>query len=126
MLDSLPANDKSFSRLLGEVPYLPESMMRLLVDLCSENYPGQYGRDGDRVTQGLGAVWSLILGRPPNRQACLDIALKVYDHQMFCPDDFLLSLSLCSCLRRYHKGHHRATFLGVERVLEERFNKRAF
>ncbi|XP_016458952.1 uncharacterized protein LOC107782573 isoform X2 [Nicotiana tabacum] len=80
LLDSLPANDKSFSRLLGEVPYLPESMMKLLVDLCSENYLGQYGRDGDRVTQGLGAVWSLILGRPPNRQACLDIALKCAIH----------------------------------------------
>ncbi|CAN4092268.1 unnamed protein product [Withania somnifera] len=80
LLDSLPANDKSFSRLLGEVPYLPESVMRLLVDLCSENYLGRDGCDGDRVTQGLGAVWSLILGRPPNRQACLDIALKCAIH----------------------------------------------
>lgn len=80
LLDSLPANDKSFSRLLGEVPYLPESVMRLLVDLCSENYLGNDGRDGDRVTQGLGVVWSLILGRPPNRQACLDIALKCAIH----------------------------------------------
>lgn len=80
LLDSLPANDKSFSRLLGEVPYLPESVMKLLVDLCSENYLGKDGRDGDRVTQGLGAVWSLILGRPPNRQACLDIALKCAIH----------------------------------------------
>nr|GMD96462.1 Symplekin like [Ipomoea batatas] len=77
LLDTLPATDKSFSRLLSEVPYLPESAMRLLVDLCSENYSGKDGRDGDRVTQGLGAVWGLILGRPPNRQACLDIALKV-------------------------------------------------
>ncbi|MCD9558829.1 hypothetical protein HAX54_016455 [Datura stramonium] len=80
LLDSLPANDKSFSRLLGEVPYLPESVMRLLVDLCTENYLGRDGRDGDRVTQGLGAVWSLILGRPPNRQSCLDIALKCAIH----------------------------------------------
>ncbi|KAK4353272.1 hypothetical protein RND71_028790 [Anisodus tanguticus] len=80
LLDCLPANDKSFSRLLGEVPYLPESVMRLLVDLCSENYVGKDGRDGDRVTQGLGAIWSLILGRPPNRQACLDIALKCAIH----------------------------------------------
>ncbi|PHU20573.1 hypothetical protein BC332_11724 [Capsicum chinense] len=80
LLDSLPANDKSFSRLLNEVPYLPESVMRLLLDLCSENYLGRDGRDGDRVTQGLGAVWSLILGRPPNRQACLDIALKCAIH----------------------------------------------
>ncbi|XP_060199139.1 uncharacterized protein LOC132627680 isoform X1 [Lycium barbarum] len=80
LLDSLPAHDKSFSRLLGEVPYLPDSVMRLLVDLCSENYLGKDGRDGDRVTQGLGAVWSLILGRPPNRQSCLDIALKCAIH----------------------------------------------
>nr|GME14814.1 Symplekin like [Ipomoea batatas]GME21007.1 Symplekin like [Ipomoea batatas] len=80
LLDTLPATDKSFSRLLSEVPYLPESAMRLLVDLCSENYSGKDGRDGDRVTQGLGAVWGLILGRPPNRQACLDIALKCAVH----------------------------------------------
>lgn len=33
--------------------------------------------DGDRVAQGLGTVWSLILGRPPLRPVCLDIALKV-------------------------------------------------
>jgi hypothetical protein len=33
--------------------------------------------DGDRVTQGLGTVWSLILGRPPLRHVCLDIVLKV-------------------------------------------------
>lgn len=33
--------------------------------------------DGDRVTQGLGTVWNLILGRPPLRHVCLDIALKV-------------------------------------------------
>lgn len=120
MLDSLPANDKSFSRLLGEVPYLPESVMRLIVDLCSDNYLGNDGRDGDRVTQGLGAVWSLILGRPPNRQACMDIALKVYGHQIF-GDDVLHSLYVIagiSCLRSA-----KATLLGVDRVLEERVNK---
>lgn len=33
--------------------------------------------DGDRVTQGLGTVWNLILGRPPLRDLCLDIVLKV-------------------------------------------------
>lgn len=32
---------------------------------------------GDRITQGLGTVWSLILGRPSARMSCLDIALKV-------------------------------------------------
>ncbi|VFQ92229.1 unnamed protein product [Cuscuta campestris] len=80
ILDTLPATDKSFGRLLSDVPYLPASVMRLLNDLCSENYLGKDGRDGDRVTQGLGAVWGLILGRPPNREACLDIALKCAVH----------------------------------------------
>lgn len=78
MLDALPATDKSFSRLLGEVPLLPDSALELLDNLCYSDYQhGKDGHDGDRVTQGLGAVWSLILGRPLNRQACLDIALKV-------------------------------------------------
>lgn len=77
MLDSLPATDKSFSRLLGEVPSLTDSVMKLLHDLCCEKYLGKDTTGGDRVTQGLGAVWSLILGRPLNRQACLDIALNV-------------------------------------------------
>ncbi|CAH9076996.1 unnamed protein product [Cuscuta epithymum] len=80
LLDTLPATDKSFGRLLSEVPYLPDSVMRLLADLCSERYLGKDVRDGDRVTQGLGAVWGLILGRPPNRLACLDIALKCAVH----------------------------------------------
>lgn len=78
MLETLPATDKSFSRLLGEVPFLPDSALKLLDDVCCSAHDfGKDGRDGDRVTQGLGAVWSLILGRPLNRQACLDIALKV-------------------------------------------------
>ena len=80
MLDALPASDKSFSRLLGEVPILPDSSLKLLGDLCSSDVTDQHGkdiRDVERVTQGLGAVWSLILGRPKYRQACLDIALKV-------------------------------------------------
>lgn len=81
LLDALPATDKSFSRLLGEVPFLPDSALKLLDNLCYSNYHcGKDSRDGDRVTQGLGAVWSLILGRPLNRQACLDIALKCAVH----------------------------------------------
>lgn len=54
--------------------------MKLLDDLCYGDVLDSRGkevRDGERVTQGLGAVWGLILGRPNNRQACLDIALKV-------------------------------------------------
>ncbi|KAK9290954.1 hypothetical protein L1049_009134 [Liquidambar formosana] len=79
--DSFPASDKSLSRLLGEVPYLPKSIFKLLGCLCS---PGNSDRDekelqsGDRVTQGLSAVWSLILLRPPIREACLKIALQVH------------------------------------------------
>ena len=80
MLDSLPASDKSFSRFLGEAPILPESAFKLLEDLCQlcgyENHTKD-ASDGDRITQGLGAVWSLLLGRPLYRQACLDIVLKV-------------------------------------------------
>ncbi|CAM8883398.1 unnamed protein product [Rhodiola kirilowii] len=83
LLESLPASDKAFCRLLGEVPLLPDSTMKLLDDLCCSAIMDQSGiiaRDGDRVTQGLGAVWSLILGRPPYREACLNIALKCAVH----------------------------------------------
>ncbi|KAL0338187.1 UNVERIFIED_CONTAM: Symplekin [Sesamum angustifolium] len=37
---------------------------------------------GDRVTQGLSTVWSLILTRPPIRDACLKIALKSAVHHL--------------------------------------------
>ncbi|XP_037495674.1 uncharacterized protein LOC105630767 [Jatropha curcas] len=83
LLDAFPASDKSFSRLLGEVPLLPESALKLLDNLCYSDVLDSHGkevRDGERVTQGLGAVWGLILGRPNNRQACLDIALKCAIH----------------------------------------------
>ncbi|KAK1276811.1 hypothetical protein QJS04_geneDACA001504 [Acorus gramineus] len=79
LCDSFPASDKSFSKLLSEVPLLPQSALKLLEDLCRSHGFGQHDKvtfDGDRVTQGLGTVWSLILGRPLDRQACLDIALK--------------------------------------------------
>ncbi|KAL4179988.1 hypothetical protein AMTRI_Chr13g122920 [Amborella trichopoda] len=81
--DSLPASDKSLSRLLGEVPLLPASALKLLENLCqpdASDHQGNELRNGDRVTQGLGAVWSLILGRPLVRQVCLDIALKCAVH----------------------------------------------
>ncbi|KAK9930072.1 hypothetical protein M0R45_027129 [Rubus argutus] len=83
LLESFPASDKSFSRLLGEVPVLPESTLKLLDDLCYSDVTDQHGkdvRDIERVTQGLGAVWSLILGRPHYRQSCLDITLKCTIH----------------------------------------------
>ncbi|KAL3634067.1 hypothetical protein CASFOL_021121 [Castilleja foliolosa] len=76
LLSDLPASDKSFSRLLGEVPCIPDCVLGLLGDICNKRHCGADARDGDRVTQGLGAVWSLILGRPLCRPACLDIALK--------------------------------------------------
>ncbi|EPS73040.1 hypothetical protein M569_01716, partial [Genlisea aurea] len=80
LLHKLPASDKSFSRLLGEVPTIPGSVLGLLHDVCTKSLSGTDARDGDRVTQGLGAVWSLILGRPLNRHAFLDIALKCAVH----------------------------------------------
>ncbi|GAA0169868.1 kinase [Lithospermum erythrorhizon] len=80
LLDAMPATDKSIGRLLGEVPWLPVSVMKLLEDVCSESHFVKDGRDGDRVTQGLGAVWGLILTRPHDREALLDIALKCAAH----------------------------------------------
>ncbi|KAL5721520.1 hypothetical protein ACHQM5_005157 [Ranunculus cassubicifolius] len=79
----LPSSDKSFSRFLGEVPLLPESALKLLENLCysdGSDYQDRDARDVDRVTQGLGAVWSLILGRPLSRKACLNIALRCAVH----------------------------------------------
>ncbi|XP_040998005.1 symplekin-like [Juglans microcarpa x Juglans regia] len=83
LLDSFPASDKSFSRLFGEVPLLPGSALKLLDDLCYADVTDHLGkdvRDSERVTQGLGAVWILILGRPVNRHSCLDIVLKCAVH----------------------------------------------
>lgn len=83
LLDTLPATDKSLSRLFGEVPFLPDSALKLLENLCYSDVFDSNGielRDVERVTQGLGAVWSLILGRPNNREACLGIALKCAVH----------------------------------------------
>ncbi|XP_047947656.1 uncharacterized protein LOC125193807 isoform X2 [Salvia hispanica] len=80
LLVDLPASNKSFSRLLGEVPHIPDSVLGMLDDMCTKSHSGTDGRDSDRVTQGLGVVWSLILSRPFIRQACLDIALKCTVH----------------------------------------------
>ncbi|KAG5550558.1 hypothetical protein RHGRI_015500 [Rhododendron griersonianum] len=82
--DSFPASDKSLSRLLGEAPYLPKSIFKLLECLCC---PGSSNKDGesltgDRVTQGLSAIWSLILLRPPIRDVCLKVALQSAVHQL--------------------------------------------
>ncbi|BFG36416.1 hypothetical protein CerSpe_226900 [Prunus speciosa] len=77
--DSFPASDKSLSRLLGEVPYLPNSVLKLLECMCSPGSSDTTEKEtqgGDRVTQGLSTVWSLILLRPPFRDPCLKIALQ--------------------------------------------------
>lgn len=105
MLDSFPASDKSFSRLLGEVPLLPDSALKLLEELCCADVTDHLGkdlRDVERVTQGLGAVWILILGRPLNRLSCLDIALKVTQDKNFIPFGLLLSYAFTAfnvCLK---------------------------
>eukprot|EP01018_Ginkgo_biloba_P004266 Gb_23976 [translate_table: standard] len=83
--DSLPASDKSLSKLLGEVPFLPEAALKLLENLCYAGKTDKDGREvpsGDRVTQGLSAVWSLILLRPPTRVTCLHIALQSAVHSL--------------------------------------------
>ncbi|TKY63502.1 Symplekin protein [Spatholobus suberectus] len=85
--DSFPPSDKSLSKLLGESPYLPKSVLKILENMCSpEN--GDKGEkelhslNADRVTQGLSAVWSLILLRPPIRDTCLQIALQSAVHHL--------------------------------------------
>ncbi|KAL2902141.1 Symplekin [Bienertia sinuspersici] len=83
--DSLPASDKSLSRLLCEVPYLPESSLKLLESLCSPEIGDRDDKElhsGDRVTQGLSAVWSLIVQRPTLRDVLLKIALQSAVHHM--------------------------------------------
>ncbi|KAL5550451.1 hypothetical protein UlMin_000627 [Ulmus minor] len=83
--DSFPPSDKSLSRLLGEVPYLPTSVLKLLESMCSPEKCDKAEKEvqsGDRVTQGLSIVWSLILLRPPFRDACLKIALQSAVHHL--------------------------------------------
>ncbi|XP_061369219.1 uncharacterized protein LOC133312088 isoform X2 [Gastrolobium bilobum] len=85
--DSFPPSDKSLSKLLGESPYLPKSVLKILENMCS---PGNgdkvekesHSLNADRVTQGLSAVWSLILLRPSFRDTCLKIALQSAVHHL--------------------------------------------
>ncbi|RDX67389.1 Symplekin, partial [Mucuna pruriens] len=85
--DSFPPSDKSLSKLLGESPYLPKSVLKILENMCSPGN-GDKGEkelhtlNADRVTQGLSAVWSLILLRPPIRDTCLQIALQSAVHHL--------------------------------------------
>ncbi|XVF55087.1 hypothetical protein PTKIN_Ptkin06aG0008400 [Pterospermum kingtungense] len=83
--DSFPPSDKSLSKLLGEAPRLPKSVLNLLECLCSPGISEKAEKDsqsGDRVTQGLSTVWSLILLRPPIRDVCLQIALQSAVHHL--------------------------------------------
>ncbi|XP_022745642.1 uncharacterized protein LOC111295979 isoform X2 [Durio zibethinus] len=83
--DSFPPSDKSLSRLLGEAPRLPKSVLNLLEGLCSPGISEKTEKEslsGDRVTQGLSTVWSLILLRPPIRDVCLKIALQSAVHHL--------------------------------------------
>lgn len=83
--DNFPATDKSLGRLLGEVPYLSEGVLKMLECLCSPESKEKQDPDfqsGDRVTQGLIAVWSLILLRPSSRDRCLQIVLQSTVHYM--------------------------------------------
>ena len=76
--DSFPWPDKCLNRLLVEVPYLPDSILKLLEGMCSPGGSNKDNNNPERVRQGLSIVWSLILLRPPIRDACLTIALKVF------------------------------------------------
>lgn len=83
--DMLPPSDKSLSRLFGEAPLLPEAALQLLESLCNPaagNKEAFEPSNADRITQGLSAVWSLILLRPPIRGKCLDIALQCAVHEL--------------------------------------------
>ncbi|KAE8728883.1 HEAT repeat-containing protein isoform 2 [Hibiscus syriacus] len=82
--DSFPPSDKSLSKLLGEAPHLPKSVLNLLECLCSPGISekAEESQSGDRVTQGLSTVWSLILLRPPIRDVCLKIALQSAVHHL--------------------------------------------
>lgn len=78
--DSFPWPDKCLNRLLVEVPYLPDSILKLLEGMCSPSGSNKDNSNPERVRQGLSIVWSLILLRPPVRDAGLTIALKSAIH----------------------------------------------
>ncbi|BBN13431.1 symplekin [Marchantia polymorpha subsp. ruderalis] len=83
--DTLPPADKALSRLLAEVPVLPMTALDLLQGLCNPALPTKDGKEplgGDRITQGLSAIWSLILQRPPARETCLKLALQCAVHEV--------------------------------------------
>jgi symplekin len=78
--DKISAGDKSLSRLLGEVPVVPITTLKLVEELCNPAI-GADSSKGEHVTAGLTALWSLILQRPPTRDTCLKMALKCTVHE---------------------------------------------
>lgn len=76
MRDKISAGDKSLSRLLGEAPVVPMTTLKLVEELCNPAN-GADSSKSEHVTAGLTALWSLILQRPPTRDTCLKMALKV-------------------------------------------------
>ncbi|KAF3331746.1 Symplekin [Carex littledalei] len=87
--DKFPASDKSLNKLFAEVPYLPEGVFKVLEGLCSPSLERSNAEkhdketpSGDRITQGLSCVWSLIVLRPINRDRCLQIAFESAVHPL--------------------------------------------
>ncbi|KAH7446302.1 hypothetical protein KP509_01G050700 [Ceratopteris richardii] len=78
--ETLPPTDKSLSRLFSEAPMIPVGALKWLESIC--NPSGTDVVNGERIFQGLSAVWILILLRPPLRAECLEIALKCAVHEV--------------------------------------------
>lgn len=79
--DTLPPTDKSLSKLLSEAPMIPDVALKWLESICNPT-KGTDSVNGDRIFQGLSAVWILILLRPPIRRDCLEISLKCAVHEL--------------------------------------------
>ena len=89
--DTLPPSDKSLGKLLSEAPDFPLAALDLLQALCNPDPETKDGLESpvtERITQGLSAVWSLILLRPPIRSECLNIALQVIVYGLFRNIDY--------------------------------------
>eukprot|EP00250_Pteridium_aquilinum_P020689 c24907_g1_i2 orf=865-4929(-) len=82
--DTLPPTDKSLSRLLSEAPMISDATLKWLESICNPttSEEGTDSVNGERIFQGLSAVWILILLRPPIRGGCLEIALKCAVHEL--------------------------------------------
>jgi hypothetical protein len=89
--------DKSLSRLLGEAPVVPLATLKLVEELCNSS-SGSETSKGEYVTAGLTALWSLILQRPPTRDTCLKMALKV----RLAPSGVPSVLQCTSCCYNLH------------------------